>query len=155
VRVHSLDELIAFNQREKARELPYFGQELFLQAQRTGGLDAKPYQSALSRCRTLSREQGIDAVLQKYHLDALIAPTGSPAWKTDLAKGDSFLGASSEPAAIAGYPSVTVPAGFIDGLPVGMSFIGAAWSEPRLIALAYAYEQATGHRRPPTFKEGP
>src|SRR4051812_25044454 len=155
VRVHSLDELIAFNLREQARELPYFGQELFLQAQRTGGLDAKPYQSALARCRTLSREQGIDAVLQKYHLDALIAPTGSPAWKTDLAKGDTFLGASSEPAAIAGYPSVTVPAGFVDGLPVGMSFIGAAWSEPRLIALAYAYEQATRHRRPPTFKDGP
>jgi amidase len=151
-RVHSLDELIAFNQQEKTRELPYFGQELFLQAQRSGGLDAKPYRSALSQCRALSREQGIDAVMQKYHLDALVAPTGSPAWKTDLAKGDSFLGASSEPAAIAGYPSVTVPAGFIDGLPVGISFVGAAWSEPRLIALAYAYEQATKHRRPPAFR---
>jgi amidase len=153
VRVHSLRELIAFNERDAARELQYFGQELFEQAERTGGLDATPYRSALANCRAASRAQGIDAVLQKDRLDALVAPTGSPAWKTDLAKGDAFLGSSAAPAAIAGYPSITVPAGFVEGLPVGISFIGTAWSEPRLIALAYAYEQATKHRRPPAFRE--
>jgi amidase len=152
-RVHSLTELIAFNEREAARELQYFGQELFEQAERTTGLDAAQYRAALSACRDGSRAQGIDAVLTEYRLDALVAPTGSPAWKTDLVKGDAFLGSSAAPAAIAGYPSITVPAGFIDGLPVGISFVGTAWSEPRLIALAYAYEQATRHRRAPTFKE--
>ena len=152
-RVHSLEELIAFNNREKTRELPYFGQELFVQAQRTDGLGSAAYQAALATCRQLSRAAGIDAVMAKYRLDALVAPTGAPAWRTDLARGDMFLGSSAGPAAIAGYPSVTVPAGFVEGLPVGMSFIGRAWSEPRLIALAYAYEQATKHRRPPTFQE--
>jgi amidase len=152
-RVRTLEELIAFNEREKGRELQYFGQELFTQAQKTRGLTAAVYRTALATCRTLSREQGIDAVMNRYRLDALIAPTGSPAWKTDLVNGDHFLGASSTPAAVAGYPSITVPAGFVDGLPVGMSFIGRAWSEPRLIALAYAYEQATKQRRAPTFRE--
>jgi amidase len=152
-RVHSLRELIAFNEREAARELQYFGQELFQQAERTTGTGATQYRTALATCRTASRTQGIDAVLEKDRLDALVAPTGAPAWKTDLARGDSFLGSSAAPAAIAGYPSITVPAGFIDGLPVGVSFIGTAWSEPRLIALAYAYEQATKHRKPPTFRE--
>jgi amidase len=152
-RVHSLEEVIAFNEREQARELPYFGQELFIQAQKTRGLAAPAYQTALARCRTLSRTQGIDAVMTKYRLDALVAPTGSPAWKTDFVNGDHFLGASSTAAAVAGYPSITVPAGFVDGLPVGISFIGKAWAEPRLIALAYAYEQATKHRKPPEFRE--
>jgi amidase len=151
-KVQSLEDLIAFNAREQSRELPYFGQELFLQAQATRGLTAPEYQTALAACRTAARD-GIDAVLRKYRLDALIAPTGSPAWKSDLKSGDVFLGSSSAPAAIAGYPSVTVPAGFVDGLPVGMSFIGTAWSERRLIALAYAYEQATKHRRAPQFRE--
>ena len=153
VRVHSLAELIAFNEREQARELEYFGQELFEQSERTTGLAATAYRSALAACRAASRTDGIDATLKKFRLDALVAPTGAPVWKTDLVAGDRFLGSSASPAAIAGYPSITVPAGFVDGLPVGMSFIGAAWSEPRLIALAYAYEQATKHRKPPTFRE--
>jgi amidase len=152
-RVHSLEELIAFNEREKARELPYFGQELFVQAQRTEGLGSEAYQAALARCRELSRTAGIDLPMEKYRLDALVAPTGAPAWRTDLSRGDTFLGSSAGPAAIAGYPSVTVPAGFVGRLPVGISFFGRAWSEPRLIALAYAYEQATKHRKPPTFQE--
>jgi amidase len=152
-KVRSLEELIAFNEREKARELPYFGQELFNQAQKTRGLTAPAYRTALATCRALSRTQGIDAVMKRLRLDALVAPTGSPAWKTDLINGDHYLGASSSPAAVAGYPSITVPAGFVDGLPVGISFIGGAWSEPRLIALAYAYEQATKHRKPPEFRE--
>ena len=149
--VHSLTELIAFNEREKAREMPYFGQELFVSAEKKGPLTATVYRTALTRCRALARVQGIDLVLAKHRLDAIVAPTGSPAWTTDLINGDHFTGASSTPAAVAGYPSITVPAGQVSGLPVGISFIGGAWSEPKLIALAYAYEQATHHRRAPAF----
>jgi len=151
--VHSLDELIAFNTREKTRELPYFGQELFVEASRTHDVLAPEYVKALTTCRTLSRADGIDATLRRFRLDAIVAPTAAPAWKTDLVNGDHILGASSTPAAVAGYPSITVPAGFVDGLPVGISFIGSAWSEPRLIELAYSYEQATKHRRPPEFRD--
>jgi amidase len=152
VQVHSLEDLIAFNEREKDREMPYFGQELFIESQKKGPLSSPAYRTALTKCRALAREQGIDLVMRQHNLDALIAPTGSPAWTTDLVNGDHFLGASSTPGAVAGYPSITVPAGAVRGLPVGMSFIGRAWSEPRLIALAYAYEQATKHRRAPEFK---
>jgi amidase len=151
--VRTLEDVIAFNEREKAREMPYFGQELFLRAQKKGPLTTPAYRTARATCRSLAREQGIDLVLQKYRLDAIVAPTGSPAWTTDLINGDHFTGASSTPAAVAGYPSIVVPAGQAFGLPVGISFIGTAWSEPKLIALAYAYEQATKHRRPPTFAE--
>jgi amidase len=133
--------------------MPFFGQELLLQAQKKGPLSSAPYRTALLKCRALARQQGIDLVLRAHRLDALIAPTGSPAWATDLINGDHFSGASSTPAAVAGYPSITVPAGDALGLPVGLSFIGTAWSEPRLIALAYAYEQATKHRRPPKFQD--
>jgi amidase len=150
-KVHSLAELIAFNEREKARELQYFGQEILTMAQKKGPLTSPAYRKALATCRTRARALGIDAVLSKHRLDALVAPTGSPAWTTDLVNGDHFTGASSTPGAVAGYPSVTVPAGDVLGLPVGVSFIGKAWSEPRLIALAYAYEQATRHRKPPGF----
>jgi amidase len=149
--VHSLQELIAFNAREKAREMPFFGQELFVSAQKKGPLTSPAYRAAAAKCRVLARAQGIDLVMQRHHLDAIVAPTGSPAWTTDLVNGDHFTGASSTPAAVAGYPSVTVPAGQAFGLPVGLSFIGGAWSEEKLIALAYAYEQATKHRRPPTL----
>lgn len=149
--VHSLTELIAFNEREKAREMPYFGQELFVSAEKKGPLTGTAYRTARTRCRDLARAQGIDLVLGQHRLDAIVAPTGSPAWTTDLINGDHFTGASSTPAAVAGYPSITVPAGQAYGLPVGISFIGGAWSEPRLIALAYAYEQATHHRRTPAF----
>jgi amidase len=133
--------------------MPFFGQELFESAQKKGPLTTPAYRTALANCRTLSRAQGIDLVMRQHRLDALVAPTGGPAWTTDLINGDHFTGASSTPAAVAGYPSITVPAGDVRGLPVGMSFIGRAWSEPKLIALAYAYEQATKHRRPPAFKE--
>ncbi len=150
--VHSLTELIAFNSREQAREMPFFGQELLLSAEKKGPLSTPAYKAALARCRALARAQGIDLVMARNRLDALVAPTGGPAWTTDLVNGDHFTGASSTPAAVAGYPSITVPAGDAFGLPVGISFIGRAWSEERLVALAYAYEQATKHRRPPQFK---
>ena len=151
-RVHSLRELIDFNSREKDREMPFFGQELFISAEKKGSLATPAYRAALTKCRLLARAQGIDLVMQQHRLDALIAPTGGPTWTTDVVNGDHFTGASSTPAAVAGYPSITVPAGFAFGLPVGLSFIGKAWTEPRLIALAYAYEQATKHRRPPAFR---
>ena len=150
--VRSLQDLIAFNEKEKAREMPFFGQELFISAQKKGPLTSPKYRTARAQCRSLAREQGIDLVLRRHRLDAIVAPTGSPAWTTDPVNGDHFLGASSTPAAVAGYPSITVPAGQAHGLPVGISFIGTAKSEARLIALAYAYEQATKHRRPPTYQ---
>jgi amidase len=151
VAVHSLTDLIAFNTREREREMPYFGQEILISAEKKGPLTSPAYQKALTTCRARSRTLGIDAVMTKLRLDALVAPTGSPAWPTDLLNGDHFLGASSTPAAVAGYPSITVPAGFAFGLPVGVSFIGRPWSEAKLIGFAYAYEQATKHRKPPTF----
>ncbi len=151
-RVHSLAELIAFNSREKDREMPFFGQEILLSAQKKGPLTSPAYRTALASCRTRARTGGIDAVMTRLRLDAIVAPTGSPAWLTDLVNGDHFLGASSTPAAVAGYPHVTVPAGFVHGLPVGLSFFGRAWSEATLIKLAFAYEQGTRHRKPPLFR---
>jgi amidase len=150
-RVHSLADVIAFNEANRSREMPFFGQELMLQAQQKGPLTDKAYREALARNLRLSRKEGIDAVLDKLHLDALVAPTGNPPWVTDLVNGDHFTGSSSTPAAVAGYPTITVPAGYAFGLPVGISFIGRAWSEALLIKLAYAYEQATKQRRPPKF----
>jgi amidase len=152
-KVTSLEDLIAFNEREADRELPFFGQEILEQAQAKGPLTAPAYRRAHNTCRARSRASGIDAVMTKFRLDAIVAPTGSPAWPIDLVNGDHFLGASSSPAAIAGYPSITVPAGFVEELPVGISFFGTAWTEAKLIGLAYAYEQATKHRRPPKFLE--
>jgi len=150
-RVHSLEDLIAFNEANRSREMPFFGQELLVQAQKKGPLTDKAYRDALAMNARLSRKEGIDAVIDGLRLDALVAPTGSPAWRTDLVNGDHFTGSSSTPAAVAGYPAITVPAGYAFGLPVGISFIGRAWSEALLIKLAYAYEQGTKHRRPPTF----
>jgi amidase len=149
--VHSLKDLIAFNERERDREMPFFGQEMLISAEKKGPLTSPAYRKALATCGTRARALGIDAVMTRLRLDALVAPTGSPAWTTDLVNGDHFTGASSTPAAVAGYPSITVPAGFAFGLPVGLSFIGRQWTEARLISLAYAYEQATRHRKPPTF----
>ena len=123
--MRSLADLIAFNAREAARELPHFGQEILEMAEKKGPLTSGAYQRALKTCRTRARAEGIDAVMKKHRLDALVAPTGSPAWPTDLINGDHFLGASSTPAAVAGYPNITVPAGQVEGLPVGISFIGA------------------------------
>jgi amidase len=150
-RVRSLADVIAFNEREKAREMPFFGQELFISAQKKGPLTDPAYKKALASCRTRARTLGIDAVMTRLRLDALVAPTGGPAWPTDLVNGDHFLGASSTPAAVAGYPSITVPAGDVRGLPVGLAFFGRAWTESKLISFAYAFEQATKHRRPPAF----
>jgi amidase len=147
----SLAELIAFDHRNASAEMPYFGQDLFLRAQAKGPLTDPGYRKALSACRSLSTRQGIDAVMDRHRLDALVAPTQGPAWLIDLVNGDSVAGSSTSPAAVAGYPSVTVPMGQVRGLPVGLSFFGRAWSEARLLGLAYAFEQATHHRRPPRF----
>jgi amidase len=149
--VKTLAEVIAFNEAHAAEEMPYFGQELFLKAEAKGPLTDKAYLDALESNRRLARAEGIDAVMGEHRLDAIVAPTGGPAWLTDLLTGDHFGGGSSTPAAVAGYPSLTVPAGFVFGLPVGLSFMGRAWSEPVLIRLAYAYEQATRVREPPRF----
>jgi len=149
---HSLEELIAFNERERAREMPWFGQELFEKSQARGPLSDKVYLAALSRSKKLSGPLGIDAALKKHKLDALIAPSAGPAPLTDWVNGDpSNGGGSTSPAAVAGYPDITVPAGFVHGLPVGLSFFAGAWSEPKLIGFAYAFEQATRARKPPQF----
>jgi amidase len=147
--VKSLAEVIAFNEREAARSMPYFGQEILEQAQAKGPLTEREYLEAREKTRLAGR--GIDSLMALHRLDAIAAPTGSPAWPIDLVNGDHFLGASSSPAAVSGYPNVTVPMGFSFGLPVGVSFFGRAWSEPTLLRLAYAYEQATKHRAPPRF----
>jgi amidase len=149
--IRTLADAIAFNERNKDSEMPYFGQELFLKAQEKGPLTTPAYREALERCRRLSRAEGLDAVLDRHRLDALVAPTGAPAWVIDPVSGDHFVGGNSTPAAVAGYPSISVPMGFVFGLPVGLSFIGRAWSEPVLVRLAHSYEQATRHRRPPRF----
>jgi amidase len=152
--VHSLKEIIAFNDAHTAEEMPYFGQELMVMAEKKGPLTDPKYRAALAKNRNLSRALGIDAVMTKYTLDALVAPTGGPSWLIDLVNGDSGTAATPGPStvtAVAGYPHITVPAGFFRGLPVGISFFGRAWTEPTLIKLAYAYEQATKHRRPPAF----
>jgi amidase len=144
-------EVIAFNEEKRDQEMPYFGQDIMEKAQKKGPLTEKGYLKALEKCRKLSREKGLDAVFQKHRLDAIVAPTGSPPWVTDLVNGDHFLGASSTPAAVSGYPSITVPSGYVFGLPVGITFIGRAWGERSLIRLAFAFEQATKVRRPPRF----
>ncbi len=150
-RVKSLNDVIAFNERERDREMPFFGQELFVRAAKKGPLTSPAYRRAVATCQTRARGLGIDAVMNRLRLDAIVAPTGSPAWPIDLVNGDHFLGASSTPSAVAGYPSITVPAGFVNGLPVGLSFMGRRWSEATLISLAYAYEQGTRRRQPPKF----
>jgi amidase len=149
--VKSLAELIDFNIRNKAKELAYFGQDLLVKAEVKGPLTEKAYRDARERCRRLSRREGIDDVMQKNKLDAIVAPTGGPAWVSDLLNGDRFSGSSSSPAAVAGYPAITVPMGAEFGLPVGLTFFGKAWSEITLLKLAYSFEQATKARRSPGF----
>ena len=149
----SLEEIIVFNEEHKAVEMPYFGQELFIQAQEKGPLTDPEYLEALETTLRLSREEGIDKVMDEHDLDALVAPTGGPAWKTDLLNGDPSGGGSSSPAARAGYPNITVPAGNVRGLPIGISFFGRAWSEPRLLRIAYAFEQSAHARIVPRFRE--
>jgi amidase len=147
----TLKDLIDFNDRNKEREMPYFGQDLFIKAEGKGPLTEKEYVTALEANHRLSRKEGIDALMDKFHLDAIMAPTGSPAWITDWVDGDHAGGGSSNAAAVAGYPDITVPAGFIFGLPVGVSFFGRAWSEPALLKIAYGFEQLTKVRKPPQF----
>jgi amidase len=149
--VKSLKEVIEFNDRNRQKEMPYFGQDIFLKAEEKGPLTTKEYLDDLEKNHRLAGPEGIDAVMEKNHLDALVAPTGGVPWLIDLVAGDHDTGGSSSPAAVAGYPDVTVPAGFIFGLPVGISFFGRAWSEPTLLKLAFAFEQATRFRRPPRF----
>jgi amidase len=154
VRTRTLADLIKFNEENRDREMPYFGQELFEKAQKKGPLTEEKYRKALARNHRLSRSEGIDAVLKKHKLDALIAPTGGPVWPTDLINGDHYTGGYSTASAVAGYPHITVPAGQAFGLPVGLSFFAGAWSEAKLIKFAYAFEQATKGRRKPGFMAG-
>lgn len=148
---HTLKDLIDFNKSHADKEMPYFDQELFLQAESKGPLTDSEYQEALEKNHRMTREEGIDAVMNTHQLDAIVSPTDSPAWMTDLVNGDHFLGGSSQLAAVAGYPHITVPAGDVFGLPVGISFFGRAWSETVLLKIAYAFEQATHARKPPNF----
>ena len=150
-KVKSLADVIAFNTAQHEREMPWFDQELMLQSEKKGSLTEKAYLDALEKSKRLARAEGIDAVVTQHRLDAIIAPTAGPAWITDWVNGDHDTGGCSSPAAVAGYPHVTVPAGFVHGLPIGLSFFGPAWSEPKLLKLAYAFEQAAKARRPPQF----
>ena len=149
--VRSLKELIAFNESKADFEMPYFGQDIFEKAEAKGPLTDRKYLQALRKNHLLTRTQGIDFVMKKHRLDAIVAPTGGPPWPTDWVNGDHFTGGYSSASAVAGYPHITVPAGYIYGLPVGISFFGGAYSEPTLIKIAYAFEQATKARRPPKF----
>jgi len=149
--MRALADLIAFNDANRDREMPYFGQQIFLMAQEKGPLSSREYIAALKKNHRLARTEGIDAVMDAHELDAIFAPTGGPAWTTDLVNGDHYSGGCSSPAAVAGYPHVTVPAGHVFGLPVGVSFFGRAWSEPALIRIAYAFEQTARARRAPRF----
>src|SRR5205085_1989058 len=151
VKTRTLADLIKFNQENRDREMPYFGQELFEKAEKKGPLTEEKYKKALARNHRMSRAEGIDAVLKKHKLDALIAPTGGPVWPTDLINGDHYTGGYSTASAVAGYPHITVPAGQAFGLPVGLSFFAGARTEATLIKFAYAFEQATKGRRKPAF----
>ncbi|MGB8458083.1 MAG: amidase [Candidatus Acidiferrum sp.] len=149
--VKTLKEIIEFNEKNAAREMPYFGQENFLKAEEKGPLTTPEYVEAIKKNHELAGKEGIDATMDKNKLDAIVGPTGGPAWLTDIVNGDAFGGGSSQFAAVAGYPNITVTAGFDFGLPVGISFFGRAWSEPVLIKLAYSFEQATKFRKAPRF----
>lgn len=149
--VHSLADVIDFNEKHAAEELRYFGQETMLAAEVKGSLDEPEYRAALEQNHRLSRREGIDAVMDEHRLDALVMPTCTAAWKIDYVLGDHIQGMGTSPAAMAGYPLVTVPAGFVQGMPIGLLFTGRAFSEGTLLRLAFAFEQATKHRKPPEF----
>jgi amidase len=149
--VRTLDDIIEFNKRTAGDNLPYFGQELLVRAQAKGGLEEPEYLEALDKCRRLAGREGFDVVMAEHRLDALVAPTTTPAWPIDLVNGDQFRGSSAKSAALAGYPLVSVPAGHTMGLPIGITFMGRAWSEPVLIKIAHAFERVTKARRPPQF----
>lgn len=149
--MHTLADLIAFNEAHAGQEMPYFGQELFLQAEETTSLNDPAYLTARKECLRLARTEGIDAVMDQYQLDALVMPTGSPAWCIDLINGDTGTGGCSQLPALAGYPAISVPMGHIHEIPLGLTFVGRAFSEPTLIRLAYAFEQASQARRKPRY----
>ena len=149
--VKTLQDVIDFNDRNQPKELHYFGQDLFLKAQAKGPLTEKAYLEALAKNHQLAGTEGIDALMDKHQLDAIVAPTGGPSWLTDLITGDHFSGGSSNAAAVAGYPNINVTAGLVSGMPVGISFFGRAWSEATLIRIAYSFEQATKARQAPRF----
>jgi amidase len=154
-RLKTLKDLIAFNEQNRDREMPLFGQEIFEKAEAKGALNDRAYRLALQKSKTMSQAQGIDAVMNQNKLDAIVAPTNGPVWLIDSINGDCGSGYidSSTIAAVAGYPAITVPAGFVQELPIGITFFGRAYSEPKLIAAAYAFEQATKARRAPKFLE--
>jgi amidase len=149
----TLKDLIEFNEKNKEKEMPYFGQEIFIQAEAKGDLEDRAYRLALLQSKVLTQDKGIDAVMEKDKLDAVFAPSNAPTWMIDLVNGDCGSGyvSSSSLAAVSGYPNITVPAGFINELPVGISFFGRAYSEPTLLKIAYAFEQVTNARRKPKF----
>ena len=149
--IKNMDDLIAFNRRQAGREMPYFGQEHLIAASKKSGLATPEYVQAQAENRRFARAEGIDQVLKEHQLDALVAPTGGPAWLTDYINGDHYGASFSSPAAVAGYPHATVPMGFVRGLPVGLSFVGTAWRDAEILGLAYAYEQASHARRAPAF----
>jgi len=149
--VHSLQDVIDFNEQNKERELPFFGQEIMVAAQKKGPLTEQAYLDAIANAKRLAGKEGIDAIMDQHRLDAIIAPTSGPAGRIDFVYGNRGEGGSSSPAAVAGYPNITVPAGDAFGLPIGLSFFGRAWSEPTLLKLAFAFEQQTKARRVPKF----
>jgi amidase len=151
VKYRTLEDLIEFNKQNADEEMPFFDQEIFIASQEMGDLNADDYKNALENVLTANGPEGIDRVLDNYELDVIIAPTGAPSWPIDVINGDHYIGGSSSPAARSGYPNITVPMGFVHGLPVGLSFFAEAFSEPKLIGLTYAFEQYTKHRKPPEF----
>jgi amidase len=151
LRVKSLSDIITFNEERRSEEMPYFEQDIMIKAEAKGPLTESTYKDALEKNHQLTRGEGIDAVISKFGLDVIVAPSNGPAWLTDWVTGDHVSGGCSQPAAIAGYPHVTVPAGFVHGLPVGISFFGPAWSEPTLLRITYAFEQASKRRQTPRF----
>ncbi len=151
--VKSLADIIEFNKTNPDMEMPWFDQEIFEAAQEKGDLSTEEYLTALADSKKYAGKEGIDALMEEHNLDAIIAPTNGPAWTIDWVNGDNFNGGSSSPAAISGYPNITVPMGFVEGLPIGISFFGRPWSEPTLLEIAYGFEQATQHRKAPEFKK--
>lgn len=149
----SLEAIIEFNKNNADKEMPWFDQEIFEEAQKLGGLGSEEYVEALKNSKLFAGKEGIDKVMEEHQLDAIIAQTNGPAWSIDWVNGDHFSGGSSSPAAISGYPNITVPMGFVEGLPIGISFFGKAWTEGKLIEIAFAYEQATQHRQAPSFRK--
>jgi amidase len=149
--MRTLADLIAFNEKNRAREMPLFGQDLFTKAQARGPLSTRAYRDLESKLSRAAKQDGIDRVMQDHKLDALVCPSDTPAWLNDSVLGDHSIANATTPAAIAGYPHITVPAFFVDGLPVGLSFFGSPRSEIKLIRYAYAFEQATNARKPPQY----